>query len=150
MTIDWGIVFGLTGVAVGGASLLYARTQSIHARRQADAAQLATTLALQREMSERVFQHRIALMRDPAIARSYYEATPDLMNRLEGSGATIETLVTVRNAIDGLQDMYFLRRRGIVELYHWLNWASAFNVIVPHARDALGLRQRGRTERSRT
>lgn len=47
MSVDWGVVFGLTGVAVGSLSLLYARTQAIHARRQADAANLATTLQLQ-------------------------------------------------------------------------------------------------------
>lgn len=128
MTVDWGVVFGLTGVAVAGASLLYARTQAIHARRQADAANLATTLQLQHDMSERIFQHRMALIRDPLIAKLYYENIPDLAEIAREDGAVLESLVTIRNAIDGLQDMYFLRKRGIVEKYHWRHWSAAFGV----------------------
>lgn len=101
----------------------------MHARRQADAAYLATTLQLQREMSDRIFQHRTALIRDPAVAKLYYEAIPDLAKHIDESAAGIESIVTIRNAIDGLQDMYFLRKRGIVELYHWRHWAAAFNVV---------------------
>lgn len=129
MTVDWGIVFGLTGVAVGSVSLLYARTQAIHARRQADAANLATTLQLQREMSDRIFQHRMALIHDPLIAKIYYENIPNLPETTREDGHTLESLVTIRNAMDGLQDMYFLRKRGIVEKYHWRHWTAAFSVV---------------------
>jgi hypothetical protein len=129
VSVDWGVVFGLTGVAVGGASLLYARTQAIHARRQADAANMATALQLQREMSDRILQHRMALIRDPVVAKLYYENIPGLVEALNDGSGTLESLVTIRNAIDGLQDVYFLRKRGIVEEYHWRSWSSAFNVI---------------------
>lgn len=30
MSVDWGVVFGLAGLAVGLGSIVYARTQSIH------------------------------------------------------------------------------------------------------------------------
>lgn len=126
---DWGVVFGLTGVAVGSLSLIYARTQAIHARRQADAANLATTLQLQREMSDRIFQHRMALIRDPLIAKIYYRNIPNLPEVTREDGQTLESLVTIRNALDGLQDMYFLRKRGIVEKYHWRHWTAAFSVV---------------------
>jgi hypothetical protein len=129
VTVDWGVVFGLTGVAVGLFSLVYARTQAINARRQADAAHMATALQLQREMSDRVFQHRMALIRDPIVAKLYYENIPGLVEALSDGTAALESLVTIRNAIDGLQDVYFLRKRGIIEEYHWRSWASAFNVI---------------------
>lgn len=129
MSVDWGVVFGLTGVAVGCGSLLYARTMAIHARRQADAAYLGTTLALQREMSDRIYQHRAALIRDPAVAKAYYEAVPDFAKLLDEGTVGIEGITTVRNAIDGLQDVYFLRKRGIIEEYHWRSWASAFAVL---------------------
>lgn len=129
VSVDWGVVFGLTGVAVGGASLIYARTQAFHARRQADAAYLATTLQLQREMSDRIFQHRMALIRDPGVANMYYENVPGLSEALKDGSASLEGVITIRNAIDGLQDVYFLRKRGIMEEYHWRHWASAFNVI---------------------
>ncbi len=129
MSVDWGVVFGLTGLAVGSLSLIYARTQAIHARRQADAAHLATTLQLQREMSDRIFKHRMALVRDPLIAKIYYENIPNSPNINREDGQTLESLVTIRNALDGLQDMYFLRKRGIVEKYHWRHWAAAFSVV---------------------
>jgi hypothetical protein len=128
MSVDWGVVFGLTGVVVGSLSLVYARTQAIHARRHADAAHLATTLQLQREMSDRIFQHRMALIRDPLIAKKYYENIPKLPEIAREDGHTLESLVTIRNALDGLQDMYFLRKRGIVEKYHWRHWAAVFSV----------------------
>jgi hypothetical protein len=108
---------------------VYARTHALHARRQADAANTATTLQLQREMSERIFQHRMALIRDPGVAKMYYENVPGLSEALEDGKTTLESVITIRNAIDGLQDIYFLRKRQIVEEYHWRHWASAFNVI---------------------
>lgn len=136
MSVDWGVVFGLIGVTVGCGSLIYARTTAIHAARQADAAHLATTLQLQREMSDRIFAHRMALIRDPLVAKIYYENIPDLKELTREDGQTLESLVTIRNAIDGLQDMYFLRKRGIVEKYHWRHWAAAFAVVsrVPVAK----------------
>jgi hypothetical protein len=127
--VDWGVIFGVTGLCVGLLSLVYARTQALHARRQADAANMATALQLQREMSDRIFQHRMALIRDPGIAKMYYENVPGLSEALEDGKVMLESVVHIRNAIDGLQDVYFLRKRGIVEEYHWRHWASAFNVI---------------------
>ncbi|HKE37859.1 MAG TPA: hypothetical protein VKB39_10505 [Candidatus Baltobacteraceae bacterium] len=129
MNVDWGVVFGLTGVACGLGSIVYARTQSIHARRQADAANVATTLQLQREMSDRIFQHRMALVQDPIVAKVYYKALPALPEAGAEDGVVLASLVTMRNAIDGLQDMYFLRRRGVVERYHWRHWTSVFNTV---------------------
>lgn len=128
MNLDWGVVFGLTGLGVGLLSIIYARMLSIHTRRQADAAYLATTLQLQREMSDRIFQHRMALIRDPIVAKLYYKNLPDVPD-VTREDVLLESLVTVRNAIDGLQDMYFLRKRGVVEKYHWRHWTSVFNAI---------------------
>lgn len=129
MNVDWGVTFGVTGFCVGLLSLVYARTQALHARRQADAANMATALQLQHEMSERIFQQRMALIRDPGVAKMYAENVPGLSEALQDGRATLESVVTIRNAIDGLQDVYFLRKRGIVEEYHWRHWASSFNVI---------------------
>lgn len=129
MTADWGIVFGLTGIGVGLLSLVYARTQAIHARRQADAAYVATSLQLQREMSDRINKARMELMRDPAAAKMYLAAIPELA-RLVPEGSDLDTIVMIRNAIDGLQDMYFLRKRSIVDGHHWRSWTSSFAVIV--------------------
>jgi hypothetical protein len=54
-------------MAVGMLSLVYARTQALHARRQADAAHLATTLEVQQAMAERMYQARLNLTSNPGI-----------------------------------------------------------------------------------
>lgn len=43
----------------------------------------------------------------------------------------LKSMMFVRNGIDGLQDIYFLRKRSLVDNHHWRNWVSAF---VPVAR----------------
>jgi hypothetical protein len=43
----------------------------------------------------------------------------------------------VRNAIDEMQDIYFLRKRALVDDHHWRTWVSAFIPIarIPFTRD---------------
>lgn len=133
--MDWGVVFGLAGFGVGLVSLIYARTQAVHARRQADAAHLVTTLELQRTMSERIYQGRMDLVRNPGTARMYLDANP-ILREIYPDVAAMEAIVPLRNLIDGLQDMYFLRKEGIVGDHHWRNWMAAFGPIatMPIAR----------------
>jgi hypothetical protein len=127
--VDWGIVFGVTGMTIGSLSLVYSRTQAVHAQRQADAAQLATALELQRAMAERIYQARMDIVTNPAVAKEYLDSNPQ-MRELYGDHALAGAAI-VRNAIDGLQDMYFLRKQGIVQDHQWQNWTSSF---VPIAR----------------
>ncbi|MEO7202638.1 MAG: hypothetical protein ABI431_07380 [Candidatus Tumulicola sp.] len=116
-------------MTVGLLSLVYARTQAVHAQRQADAAQLATALELQRAMAERMYQARMDLVTSPEVAKEYVESNPHL-HEIYGNG-TLAAVAIVRNAIDGLQDIYFLRKQGIVQDHQWKNWTSSF---VPIAR----------------
>jgi hypothetical protein len=90
MTVDWGVVFGLSGLGVGLLSM--------------------------------------DLMNVPTMRKMYYEAVPNLPPVLLDEDGN-STFVILRNAIDGLQDMYFLRKRGIVEDYQWRNWMTAFTVL---------------------
>jgi hypothetical protein len=133
--MDLGIVFGVTGMTVGFLSLVYARTQAVHAQRQADAAQLATALELQGAMAERIYQARMDLVTNPDVAKEYFESNPHAREIL-GSNGTLAGLAIVRNAIDALQDIYFLRKQGIVQDHQWINWTSSF---VPIARMPLTL-----------
>ena len=128
--MDLGIVFGVTGMTVGLLSLVYARTQAVHAKRQADASQLATALELQRAMAERIYQARMDLVTNPEVAREYAESNPHVRDICAGDG-TLTGFAIVRNAIDGLQDIYFLRKQGIVQDHQWKNWTTSF---VPIAR----------------
>ncbi len=125
LTIDWGVVFGLTGVAVGLGSLVYARTQAINARRQADAAHLASTLQTQQEMTDRIHRARMDLLQDPIIGKLYLDAIPKLKEFLPPD-TSLQAVINVRNTIDGLQDVFFLRRRSIVEDHHWRAWIAHF------------------------
>jgi hypothetical protein len=115
-------------MAVGMLSLVYARTQALHSRRQADAAILATTLEVQQTMAERMYQARMNLIRNPATMALYLEANPE-MRELYPDVATIESTVAVRNIIDDLQDMYFLRKMAIVGDHFWRNWMASFAPI---------------------
>jgi hypothetical protein len=117
-------------MAVGMLSLVYARTQALHARRQADAANLATTLEVQQAMADRMNQARTSLTNNPGIMALYLDANPE-MRELYPDVASVETTVVVRNIIDSLQDMYFLRKMGIVGDHFWRNWMASF---VPVAR----------------
>ncbi|MGC1381349.1 MAG: hypothetical protein WA814_10060, partial [Candidatus Baltobacteraceae bacterium] len=123
--MDLGVVFGATGMAIGMLSLVYARTQALHARRQADAAHLAATLEVQQAMADRMRQARTNLTSNPGIMAMYLEANPE-MRELYPDVASVETTVVVRNIIDALQDIYFLRKAGIVGDHFWRNWMASF------------------------
>jgi len=128
LSVDWGIVFGGTGMTIGLLSLVYSRTQAVHSQRQADAAQLATALELQRAMAERIYQARMDLVTNPEVAKEYVDSNPHL-HELYGDHGTLAGIAIVRNAIDGLQDIYFLRKQGIVQDHQWQNWTSSFAPI---------------------
>jgi hypothetical protein len=124
-SVDWGVVFGLTGVGVGMLSLIYARTQALNARRQADAAHLSTRLDIQRAMADRAYQAQMEMLRNTKAAQMYFDANPSMREVYE-DGDAFEVGVFIRNMIDGFQDMYFLRKRGIVDDHHWCNWVAVF------------------------
>ena len=112
-------------MGVGVVSLVYARTQAVHVRRQADAAHLSGTLAVQRDMTDRVTQARLDMIGDANFMAQYLEANPGL-HEVFHDQAMLRTATVMRNLIDGFQDIYFLRKRGIVEDHHWRNWSTAF------------------------
>ena len=122
-------------MGVGMLSLVYARTQALHARRQADAAHLAATLEVQQAMAERMYQARMSLIRNPGTMALYLEANPE-MRELYPDVASVESTIVVRNIMDALQDIYFLRKVAIVGDHHWRNWMASFAPIarMPIAR----------------
>jgi hypothetical protein len=115
-------------MAVGMLSLVYARTQALHARRQADAANLAATLEVQQAMADRMYRARLGLTSNPRIMALYLDANPE-MRELYPDVASVETTVVVRNIIDALQDMYFLRKTAIVGDHFWRNWMASFGPV---------------------
>jgi hypothetical protein len=45
--------------------------------------------------------------------------------------------MTSRNMLDGFQDMYFLRRDGIIAEHHWRQWTAALVFSSSAVDDAL-------------
>lgn len=127
--MDLGIVFGLSGIGVGIISLVYARTQALHVKRQADAAHRATTMEIQNAMMQRIYDMRAQLANSPAALKEYLSVNPD-MGELYHDPEYLKSIIFVRNGIDGLQDIYFLRKASLVDNHHWRNWLSAFVPVV--------------------
>jgi hypothetical protein len=128
--MDLGVVFGLSGMAVGVISLVYARTQALHVKRQADAANRAATMEIQSAMMQRLYDIRSQLVNSPVAVQQYLAANAS-MREIYQDAEYLKSTIFVRNGIDGLQDIYFLRKRSLVDDHHWRNWISAF---VPLAR----------------
>jgi hypothetical protein len=128
--MDLGVVFGLSGMAVGFVSLVYARTQALNVQRQADAAHRAATMEIQNAMVQRLYDIRAQLVNSPAALKEYFDANP-AMHDLYHDADYLRSTIFVRNGIDGFQDIYFLRKRSLVDDHHWRSWTTAF---VPIAR----------------
>lgn len=128
--MDLGIVFGLSGICVGIVSLVYTRSQALHVKRQADAAHRAVTMEIQNAMVQRIYDMRAQLANSPVALKEYLSVNPT-MGELYHDPEYLKSMMFVRNGIDGLQDIYFLRKRSLVDNHHWRNWVSAF---VPVAR----------------
>jgi hypothetical protein len=127
--MDLGVVFGLCGMGVGIVSLVYARTQALHIKRQADAAHRAATMEIQNAMVERIYDMRTQLANSPIALKEYFDANP-MIRELYHDPEYLKSVIVVRNGIDGLQDIYFLRKQSLVDNHHWRNWVSAFSPIV--------------------
>ena len=70
---------------------------------------------------------------DWGVVFGYLDANPAL-RELYPDPQAAESAIVMRNLIDGLQDMYFLRKRGIIGDHHWRNRMAAF---APVARIAM-------------
>ena len=135
--IDLGTVFGLAGLGVALASLLYVRTQAEASRIQAQAAreqaglaQRLASLEVSLRLSERTFEIRRDLMDNPVLMAEYYRKNPGIEKLSERVGG-MAALMMMRKMLDTFQDIYLLRREGIVTDAHWANWIAAFR---PFAR----------------
>jgi len=132
MTLDLGTLFGLAGLVVALASLVYVRTQAAASRVQAEAAreqvELARRLAaleVSMRLSERTFEIRQDLLQSPTLLEEYYRSNPGLRNVFDGVGGLAPALM-LRKMLDTFQDIYLLRREGVVTDVHWMNWIAAF------------------------
>jgi hypothetical protein len=122
--VDYGVVFGLAGLIAGLGSVVYARSSASAARRQAEESARVALVEISRDLNERVVAARGDIVGDPVLWEEFRAANPDLAQLYAEARPTI----LMRNYIDLSQDVFILRKRGIVQDHHWRNWAGSLLV----------------------
>jgi hypothetical protein len=129
--MDLGTVFGLVGLLVALMSLVYVRTQAEASRLQAEATAEQTRIArriaaleVSLRLADRTFDVRREMMAEPAVIEAYWRANPQLEETHARAGG-IGAVMMIRRMLDSTQDIYLLRKEGIVTDAHWRNWIAA-------------------------
>jgi hypothetical protein len=127
-----GVILGGAGCVATAISAVYFRQQAAAAHRQADEArrqsESATRVAMMQSnlaMYERFRETRNQFLRFPNLEREWRETQPAFSEMFDASGG-IDKFVAVREAMDTLQDVYFLRKDGIVTDQYWHVWTRTF------------------------
>lgn len=130
--MELGTVFGLAGLLVALVSLVYVRTQAAASRaqalasaQQAQIAQRVAALDLCMRLNERTLDIRRELLASPAVQQAYLRANPALAAVFADVGG-LDVVITLRSMLDSLQDIFLLRKEGIVNDAYWRNYIGAF------------------------
>lgn len=129
----------ILGVVLGGASLVasavcavYFRSQAQAAHRQAEEArrqsESADRLALMEsnlEMYARFRDTRNQFLHFENLQREWRETQPRFAEMFDACGG-LDNFIAVREAMDTMQDVYFLRRDGVVTDQYWHVWTRTF------------------------
>lgn len=137
VAVDLGVALGLLGITIALASVLYARAQAGAARRQADAARLAAEIQLSDTIMARIRLARREMF-DEAFRRAYLEANPPMEAAMAAAGG-FESFIGVRNFLDMMQEVWVMRRAGVVADHQWRAWATALPAVsrVPQFRSVV-------------
>ena len=126
MTIDAGILTGITGALLATISLVYARTQALAQRRQVEEMQRQTEHIRRAQH----FETSHALMKDAMAARQEWvmqipqslmppkvlSALGEVMELLDGDWRLV---FVVRMYVEQLQEMFLARKADLVADEHW-------------------------------
>jgi len=114
------------------ASAVYFRSQARSANMQAEEAhrqsEHADRLALMHsnlEMYSRFRETRNQFLRFPNLLQEWRETQPRFAEMFDTCGG-LENFIAVREAMDTMQDVYFLRKEGIVTDQYWHVWTNTF------------------------
>ncbi len=128
----FGVVLGGAGCVASAASAVYFRSQARAAHRQADEArrqsESADRLALMHsnlEMYARFRETRNQFLNFPNLQREWRETQPRFAEMFDACGG-LENFIAVREAMDTMQDVYFLRKDGSVTDQYWHVWTNTF------------------------
>jgi hypothetical protein len=127
-----GVVLGGASLIASAASAVYFRSQARASHRQAEEAtkqsENADRLALMQsnlEMYARFRDTRNQFLRFDNLQREWRETQPRFAEMFDACGG-LDNFIAVREAMDTMQDVYFLRRDGVVTDQYWHVWTNTF------------------------
>ncbi|MHB8606040.1 MAG: hypothetical protein ACYDCK_12380 [Thermoplasmatota archaeon] len=126
--LDWGVVFGLTGIAVGASSLVYARAQAKAARGQETAAMRAALIEVNEALRARTIDNRSRIAHVPALIQEYARSNPTIGRDADAVGG-LESFRVLRDLLDHMEDVYMLRAQGVAADHTWHGWIVGFTGI---------------------
>jgi len=118
------VVAALTAVAAA-ISALYFRSQAREAERQSENAMRLGAMESNLQMYARFRETRNQFLRFPNLEQEWRDTQPGFSEMFDACGG-LDKFVAVREAMDTLQDVYFLRRDGTVTDQYWHVWTRTF------------------------
>ncbi|MHB8604357.1 MAG: hypothetical protein ACYDCK_03795 [Thermoplasmatota archaeon] len=117
MALDPTLALALVGLLVAGFTLAYSRSQARQAER-------ATLLGSNLAMFERFARMRSRLRDHPPVLAEFLAAHPEV-ERVQREVGGPDVYVMMRDVMDTLQDVYFMRRAGVVTDQYWHMWSHS-------------------------
>jgi hypothetical protein len=131
-TAVFAVVLAGVSCVASGASAMYFRSQARAAHRQAEEArhqsESADRLALMHsnlEMYSRFRETRNQFLHFPNLQQEWRETQPRFSEMFDACGG-LDNFIAVREAMDTMQDVYFLRKDGSVTDQYWHVWTNTF------------------------
>lgn len=121
----FGVVLGGAGMITGAASLVYVRTHSRAALRHSESAERLALMESNIAMFARFRQTRDSFLKFPNLQKEWRESWPHLAQLFDDCGG-LESYFAVREAMDTLQDVYFLRKQRAISDQYWHMWTRTF------------------------
>jgi hypothetical protein len=121
----FGVVLGGAGCIASAASAVYFRSQARAAHRQSEVADRVAMMESNLQMYARFRETRNQFLRVPNLQKEWRETQPRFSEIFDACGG-LDNFVAVREAMDTIQDVYFLRRDGVVTDQYWHVWTNTF------------------------
>jgi hypothetical protein len=121
----YGVVLGGAGCVASLASAVYFRSQAHAIRRQSDVADRVAMMESNLEMYARFRETRNKFLQFPNLQQEWRESEPRFGEMFDACGG-LDNFIAVREAMDTMQDVYFLRKDGVVTDQYWHVWTNTF------------------------
>ena len=126
------VVLAAVSCVASGASAIYFRSQARsaeehtkEARRQSENADRLALMHSNLEMYSRFRETRNKFLQFPNLQTEWRETQPRFAEMFDACGG-LDNFIAVREAMDTMQDVYFLRKDGCVTDQYWHVWTNTF------------------------